>query len=120
VSFAGRSPRTYLTDADEVFRAEIRTRWRVAKLDRRPLDGDLRVHMLFAGNSVPSKGRHAPQPDVSNLIKAVEDAGNPNEELGWGGLWGDDRQIRCVKGELREWGRGVRPLISLRVWSWSP
>lgn len=45
------------------------------------------VVMEFSGNTTTRFGRPAPRPDLSNLVKNLEDTGN-------GVLWDDDRQIR--------------------------
>jgi Holliday junction resolvase RusA-like endonuclease len=112
VVFAGRSPRTYLTDADEVHRAELRVLWRRLRRDvALPLAGPLALLVTFAGNSRDRLDRrhHYPRPDATNLLKAIEDAGN-------GHLWVDDRQIEIPIAHLRAWGPDVRPFVALDVW----
>ncbi len=101
---------THLDGRDYEFRDRLRLLWRLDGYGRSPLEGDLECHLTFAGSS---KGRH-PRPDLSNLVKAIEDAGNP--ERGWGGLWGDDAQIRAIFAEISAWGPDVTPRIDLSVW----
>jgi Holliday junction resolvase RusA-like endonuclease len=116
IVFAQRKTWAYNEDVDKVFRDELRQLWNLAGFGRRsftPLEGDLIVHMTFAGRT---QGRRHQRPDVSNLLKAVEDAGNPHPRGGWRGLWGDDRQIRVLAGQIAAWGSDVTPRIDLDVW----
>lgn len=102
VVFARSRTFAHMPERDVVYRNDLRVLWRAARLVRRPLQGDLIVAMTFAGRS-------RQRPDVSNLAKAVEDAGN-------GQLWDDDRQIRTLHVEIVDWGRGVRPLVRIEIW----
>lgn len=104
---------TYLPDADRVYREELWMLWRLAGFARRtfePLRGDLFVALTFAGSS-------SRRPDLSNLVKAIEDAANPSNDGGWRGLWIDDVQIVELYARIRDWGRGVSPRIDLDIWS---
>jgi Holliday junction resolvase RusA-like endonuclease len=101
----------HLTDSDYAFRDELRMLWKLAGFGRRPLEGDLVVRMIFAGSSARGRSK---RPDITNLLKAVEDAGNPQD--GWRGLWQDDAQIREITGRVAAWGRDVNPRIDIDVW----
>lgn len=104
-----RRARAYLPEADQVFRDDLRMLWRAAGLGKTPLTGDLGVVMTFAGGTDR-------RPDLTNLLKAVEDAANPSSDRGWLGLWEDDSQVRTLLGEITAWGRGVRPFVTLEAW----
>lgn len=122
VTFHGRHGRigSYLSKADYVFRDELRSLWNLAGYGRRsftPLQGDLVVAMAFSG---ATEGRRHQRPDLTNLLKAVEDAGNPDPRGGWRGLWGDDGQIRVLSGQIIAWGPRVTPRIDLDVWRCQP
>lgn len=98
----------YTTERDKVFRSDLQTLWRFAGI-RTPLSGDLAVWMTFAGRDHAINGQRWRRPDLSNLIKAVEDAGNRV-------LWLDDRQITTIVAVLAEWGPDVTPEVALKVW----
>lgn len=103
----------HLEDADLDYREELRILWLAARLGRRPLDGDLLVAMTFIGRTGP---RRRQRPDLSNLVKAVEDAGNPTRDGGWRGLWNDDAQIAQELVGIVDWRPGAQPLVTLDVW----
>lgn len=99
----------YTEKGDTAYRDELRTLWALAGL-REPLQGPLAVLMTFAGSSRGPTGRATRrQPDATNLLKAVEDAGN-------GFLWGDDRQIQIIVGAIVAWGPAVVPHVTVDVW----
>jgi len=103
----------YLPDADRAFREELWMCWRLAGFAKRtfqPLQGDLLIGLTFAGST---KRR----PDLSNLVKAVEDAANPSPDGGWQGLWLDDSQIVELIAQIEDWGPKVTARIDLDVWS---
>lgn len=104
-----RAVRTIKPGGDAAFESELQLLWFAAGI-RKPLEGVLAVVMEFSGNTVNRWGHRAPRPDLSNLIKAVEDAGN-------GVLWEDDRQIVQTAASIRRWDRDAAPLVALWVWS---
>lgn len=107
---------SYLPDADKNYRTELQQLWVEDRLQKRePVEEPLLVVMTFAGRS-----RYRPpgyrrsirrrQPDLTNLLKAVEDAGN-------GFLWKDDSQIELLVGEIVAWGdEVVRPEVMVLAW----
>jgi Holliday junction resolvase RusA-like endonuclease len=102
-----------LVDADVEFRRELQVRWRGMRLGD-PLEAEaLAVAMRFRGSSSPpSKTARGVRrrPDITNLLKAVEDAAN-------GLLWVDDRQVRAEYGVIEAWGPGLTdPLVEVLVW----
>lgn len=101
VVFHGRRVWSHLEPADQVYRDELRTLWRASGI-RAPLRGPLGCVMAFAGR----RGR---RPDLTNLLKAVEDAGN-------GFLWEDDCQIRLLLGWIEGWGPEVEPFVEVAAW----
>lgn len=103
----------YLVDVDEDFRDLLRQLWMVAKVSRRPLEGRLVVAMRFAGCNRSARGGNLHEPDLSNLIKAVEDAGNKH-------LWRDDAQIKVLVGEVVAWGPKVKPFVQVQAWELAP
>jgi Holliday junction resolvase RusA-like endonuclease len=107
VVFARLSTMTYLVDADKIYREELQVRWNAAGL-RHPIEVPLHVAMEFAGNSKGNRNR----PDLTNLEKAVEDAGN-------GILWRDDVLIHELFGRIT-WGPNVKPLVRVRAWLLDP
>ncbi len=114
VVFGGRrgmAVHAYKADVDEVYRQDLRMMWGAAGL-RGPLIGSLALVLTFAGRR-PRNGR---RPDVTNLVKAVEDAGNPSRDGGWPGLWNDDGQIELELVHLRRWDKHTRPLVSMDIW----
>lgn len=118
VVFAGPRVRSHLPDADHVYRRDLRTLWRLARI-REPLEGDLGLAMRFRGSSTDPLNARARwnRPDLSNLVTAVEDAGNPDPRSGWEGLWGDDRQVLVIVAEIELWKKHLPdPLVALDVW----
>lgn len=106
----GRRASAYNPDANVRFRADLRESWTVFRVKpKTPIEGRLAIELRFAGSSRSWSGRRANEPDVSNVLKAVEDAGNAF-------LWIDDRQIKAIRAELVAWGKAVKPWISLRIW----
>lgn len=105
--------KAYLTDADEQFRIELQQRWMVARVAREPLEGELLVTMSFTGCSLLrdriGRRRRLRRPDLSNLVKSLEDAGN-------GHLWVDDGQIRILVAELAGWSERSKPNITVHAW----
>jgi Holliday junction resolvase RusA-like endonuclease len=86
------------------------------QLPRAPLDGLLDVRMRFwrRCRSVMDRG------DLSNLVKAVEDACNPEKDrrtglVGWPGVWCDDRQIIRLDAEIVESGPKIDGRVLLHV-----
>lgn len=81
------------------------------QLPREQLDGPLLVKMTFwrQCRSIMQRG------DLSNLVKAVEDACNPDEKIGWRGLWRDDRQIEHLDATIAESGPRVDGRLVLVV-----
>lgn len=102
-----RGARTITHPNDLAFRTELEFHWWSKRL--KILEGPLAVAMEFSGSTVTRQGRRAPRPDLSNLVKAVEDAGN-------GVLWEDDRQIMQLAAAIRRWDRQAQPLVALWVW----
>jgi Holliday junction resolvase RusA-like endonuclease len=100
----------YLERPDRDFREELQGLWMAARLVR-PLTEELAVVMTFAGCSrVPRRPRARRScPDLTNLLKAVEDAGNRF-------LWVDDKQIRILLGHIVAWGPDVTPWITVDAW----
>lgn len=98
---------------EQAYRDELLFRWMQARargrIPKMPPAVPLAVRFTFAGSST---GRRR-QPDLSNLIKAVEDAGN-------GILWHDDRLIRGYEGPtcIEAWGPDVAPFLRVEVWPW--
>lgn len=115
VLYRGKSSRSYIPDADDDYRRELRQRWMVARLLGRPLRGDLLVAMIFWGRSERvdriGRRRHLDRPDADNLAKAIMDAGNEH-------LWDDDAQVRTPLAHIEEWSPKARPRIWLEVWRW--
>jgi Holliday junction resolvase RusA-like endonuclease len=105
VVLSGRRSWAYKVASDETFRATLQTMW-LPKRPKPPLAGALDVTMRFSG-----KATRGGQPDLSNLVKAIEDAGN-------GLLWADDKQIRHLEAEIVAWGSGTQPLIEIEVREW--
>lgn len=101
--------RAHRTDEDTAYRGALQMLWRSAKLVPAPLTGELFVAMAFAGSTTIGGTKRAPQPDRTNLEKAVEDAGN-------GILWVDDIQIVQGFSVVHAWGDDVKPFVSLEVW----
>jgi Holliday junction resolvase RusA-like endonuclease len=114
VVVTGRRSWAYNVEADKVYRSELRFLWLAARLGRSPLAGDVAVRMTFAGRR---STRSRIRPDLTNLLKAVEDAANPDLAGGWRGLWVDDRQVRVLVGEITGWAPDVRPQVTLEVWT---
>jgi Holliday junction resolvase RusA-like endonuclease len=81
------------------------------QLPREPVVGPLVVQMWFwrQCRSIMQRG------DLSNLVKAVEDACNPDPKKGWRGLWNDDRQIEQLYTEIIESGPNVNGRVVLIV-----
>lgn len=95
----------------EEFRWWARTRGRV----RNPLLGDLALEILLWRRCTSPTNRG----DLSNLVKAIEDAGNPSRDGGWCGLWHDDRQIVAYEHvRIVDSGPGVQGRILLRIHRW--
>lgn len=111
VVFAKRGIHSHLEDADIEFRNTLQAEWRLVHRFRRPIPKDtpLAVFMSFAGRDRTVRGGYSKRPDASNLLKAVEDAGN-------GILWADDSQILSAAACITGWGKGVRPLITVQAW----
>lgn len=80
-------------------------------LPREPVDGALAVTMVFWRNcrSIMQRG------DLSNLIKAVEDACNPEPRAHWPGVWRDDRQIVRLDASIAESGPKVPGRVLLTI-----
>lgn len=104
----------YNVEADQIYRSDLRVLWLADRLGRRPLEGDLGVCITFAGRA---SARTRRRPDLTNLLKAVEDAANPDPRGGWRGLWNDDGQVRLLLGEIQAWGPHVDPFVSIAIWS---
>ena len=101
----GAHARVYMTAADRSFRDELRLTWRLTRaVPPAPFAGPLRLELRFAGRSPH-------MPDVSNVLKAVEDAGN-------GVLWVDDAQLVDVRAVRVAWGRGIEPFMEVALWAW--
>lgn len=81
------------------------------QLPREPVDGPLVVQMWFWRQCRSAVDRG----DLSNLVKAVEDACNPDKKTGWPGLWKDDRQIEMLFGLIVESGPNVDGRLTLLV-----
>lgn len=115
-SHGGRSM-TYMVDEDRVYRGNLRQLWALDGFGADPIDGPLAVICTFAGDARDRLGRPRRAPDLSNLLKAVEDAANPEPRGGpWRGLWHDDSQIKACFGHITGWGPGVAPGVGLHVW----
>lgn len=82
-------------------------------LRRLPLfpDGHLAVTFTFWRRCRSDADRG----DLSNMVKAVEDACNPATRDHWPGLWHDDRQIIRHVADLAAWGPTVRGSVRLTV-----
>lgn len=109
---AGRSPRghSYIPRDEVAYRDELHLRWTSAgHRFGGCLEGPLAVAMEFSGTTQSAEGRRHTRPDVSNLVKALEDAGN-----GW--LWRDDGQIRKLAASIRRWDADAQPSIAVWVW----
>jgi Holliday junction resolvase RusA-like endonuclease len=113
VVVSARRSWAYNVEADKVYRDELRMLWLAARLGRSPLEGDLAVRMTFAGRR---SARSRIRPDLTNLVKAVEDAANPVPRGGWRGLWEDDRQVRVLVSEITAWAPEASPQVTLEVW----
>lgn len=116
VVFTGKRTMAYSPELDQVYRTDLQARWRYERAaPRTPLEGPLAVTLRFAGATrVPdtrsARGwRQAARPDLTNVVKAVEDAAN-------GVLWVDDRQVVALDASIVAWGRDVRPFVALAVW----
>jgi Holliday junction resolvase RusA-like endonuclease len=105
-----RGARTIPHMNDVAFRSELQIAWFQARLDRSPLEGPLAVVMEFSGNTVTRWNKRAPRPDLSNLIKSVEDAAN-------GVLWDDDRNVMQLVASIRRWDKDAQPLVALWIWT---
>ncbi|MGH2663664.1 MAG: RusA family crossover junction endodeoxyribonuclease [Actinomycetota bacterium] len=112
VTFKGRGASAHNEEKDVQFRKDLQTLWRNARLVSEPLEDRLLVVMTFQGKSRTPLGQRLNEPDLTNLLKAVEDAGNKH-------LWRDDRQIKFLVGELVAWGADVEPLVMISAWSLS-
>ena len=113
VVVTGRRSWAYNVEADQVYRSDLRVLWLADRLGRRPLEGDLGVCITFAGRA---GARTRQRPDLTNLLKAVEDAANPDPRGGWRGLWNDDGQVRLLLGEISAWNPDVEPFVSIAIW----
>lgn len=101
--------RTYAhnENVDVDYRRHLQELWMVERV--RKLKGPLAVRMAFRGRDRTDKRGRATEPDVTNLAKAVEDAGN-------GMLWEDDAQIKLLVAGIEAWGRGVEPTVAVHAW----
>lgn len=97
---------------EAAYRLELQTLWangrRRGRLPRTPIDVPIAVAFTFAGTS-SRKRNGAPRPDLSNLVKSVEDAGN-------GVLWTDDRLIVELHASMT-WGIDVAPFVAVEAWA---
>lgn len=80
-------------------------------LPREPLTASLDVQVLFwrQCRSIMQRG------DLTNLVKAVEDACNPDKKTGWPGLWLDDRQIVHLEAAIVDSGPKIEGRVRLAV-----
>lgn len=95
--------RAYTPARSVAFAEEFRWALRSAGV-RRPIDDDLALNVTFWRECRSSSNRG----DLSNLLKAVEDAGN-------GFLWVDDRQITELHARIAEYGPRVDGRIRIRM-----
>lgn len=81
------------------------------ELPRQPLEGPLALQVCFwrQCRSIMQRG------DLTNLVKAVEDACNPDKKLGWPGLWRDDRQITYLEAAIIASGPKVEGRVFVSV-----
>lgn len=102
-----RFVRTYDSQSEE--RDTVKWQLRSRMLGRDPLDGPLRVDLIFIF-PVPKSRRnrkeiyHSVKPDIDNCIKWILDAGN---EI----LWHDDKQIVNVYS-IKIYGDNPRTIIT--------
>jgi Holliday junction resolvase RusA-like endonuclease len=85
-------------------------------LPREPIEGPIRLEVTFARRcrSVMHRG------DLTNLVKAVEDACNPDAKIHWPGLWRDDRQIEELAASIEEYGPAIPGRVLMRVEQLTP
>lgn len=76
-----------------------------------PFAGELEMSLRFwrTCKQAPHRG------DLSNLVKAVEDACNPDARRGWCGIWKDDRQVIACDARIVESGPKVHGHVHLIV-----
>ena len=114
-----KSGHTYLPKQSVEYRERIQTAWRV---EGKPcLDGPLVVAAMFflprppshfkkSGGLTKGAPKWPRRPDLSNLLKACEDALD-------GCLWQDDSQIVCISGLHKTYcPDGLEPHTLLTVW----
>lgn len=76
-----------------------------------PFSDELEMSLRFwrTCKQAPHRG------DLSNLVKAVEDACNPDDRRGWRGIWKDDRQVIACDARIVESGPKVHGHVHLVV-----
>jgi len=98
----GARPTAFTPDRTAAFYEEFRWACRGAGV-RRPVQGQIALTLrLWRRAQASHRG------DLSNMIKAIEDAGN-------GFLWDDDRQIDRINAEIVAWGPAVRGRIEIEI-----
>lgn len=94
-----KGARTFTPDRTRQFYVDFRTLVRAAGI-RQPLTGELELELLLWRQHARNH-----RGDLSNMVKAIEDAGN-------GYLWGDDSQIIGLRASIEESG----PQATGRIW----
>lgn len=104
--------RAYLEKRSREFRDEFRIMLRATgQVPRSPIGDEVLLEVLFWRRCTSAANRG----DLTNLLKAIEDACNPSRDGGWLGVWHDDRQVVKLYGRIVESGPNVKGRIQMRI-----